>query len=212
MAIAIVLLIILAVLLWKYMFYRPANFPPGPPRIPFVGSYIFLSLINYKHLHKASIWLGKFYKSNVIGLYLGAGPTVIVLDHKSVKTVLTEPSFDGRPDTFIARLRDPERHLRGIFFTDNEFWKDQRRFFLRHLRDSGFGRRFTELEIGMSDELQGFVCMIRGGAKYDHEHRFIKDDGLICAPNIFFAFASNAFLRVVTGRSFPREDREVLLK
>lgn len=212
MAILIVLLIVFALALWKYMFYRPKNFPPGPPRIPFLGSYPLLCLINEKNLYKASMWLGKFYKSNVIGLYLGQSPVVITLDKQSVRSVLTGSDFDGRPVTFISRSRDPERKTRGIFFTDSSFWKDQRWFFLRHLRDFGFGRRFTELEIGLADELQGFVEMIREGPKYNHESRFMDDKGQICAPDIFYGFFSNAFLRIVTGKSVPREDREGLLK
>lgn len=194
------------------MFHRPPNFPPGPPRIPFVGSYLFLCLINCKHLHKAAIWLGKFYNSNIIGLYLGSTPTVIVLDQSAVKTVLTDPVFDGRPDTFVARMRDPDRQLRGIFFAANAFWKEQRRFFLRHLRDFGFGRRFNELEFVLNDELQEFIQMIREGPKFPHEMQFLSKSGLICAPNIFFAFFSNAFLRLVTGKNIPREERGSLLE
>jgi hypothetical protein len=29
----------------------------------------------------------------------------------------------------------------GVLLTDEEFWQDQRRFVLRHLREFGFGRR-----------------------------------------------------------------------
>lgn len=212
MAFTVVLVLLFGVALWKYMFYRPKNFPPGPPRIPVIGSYLFLSLINQKHLHKAAIWLGKFYDSHVIGLYLGSTPTVIALDQKSVRTVLSQPEFDGRPDSFLGRLRDPEHQLRGIFFTQNEFWKDQRRFFLRRTRDLGFGRRFTELEIALGDELQGFVEMIRGGPKFEHEQKFVTDGGLLCIPDAFFAVYANAFLRIVTGKSTPRKDRGALLK
>lgn len=197
----------------KYMFYRPPNFPPGPPRIPLVGSYLFLCLLNRNHLHKAAMWLGKFYKSNVIGLYLGSYLSVVALDQESVKTVLTDSDFDGRPDTFVIRMRDPENHIRGIFFTENAFWKEQRRFFLRHLRDFGFGRRFQELELGMLDEVQGFLNMIRTGPKYHHEHQVMKEGGLICAPDLFFTFTGNAFLRIFTGgKSIPREEQGSLLK
>lgn len=212
MIVSTVLFLLFALALFKYMFYRPKNFPPGPPRIPFLGSYPFLCLIDHKQLHRAAIWLGKFYNSNVIGLYLGSSPTVIALDQKSVKTVLTDPSFDGRSDTFMSRIRDPDELVRGIFFTEHQFWKDQRRFTLRHLRDFGLGRRFTELEISMADELQAFVEMIRGGAKCAFEKRFLRDENLMCAPDIFFAFYGNAFLRIVTGKSFSREEREGLLE
>jgi hypothetical protein len=29
----------------------------------------------------------------------------------------------------------------GVLLTDEEFWQDQRRFVLRHLKEFGFGRR-----------------------------------------------------------------------
>lgn len=194
------------------MFHRPyKNFPPGPPRVPILGSYFVLALINSNHLHKAAIWLGKYYKTNVLGMYLGSTPTIVALDQKSVKTILSQSAFDGRTDTFLSRLRDPDRQVRGIFFTENVFWKDQRWFFLRHLRDYGFGRRFAELEFTINDELQEFVEMLRCGPKYPYEQRMVKD-GCILAPNLFFAYYANTFLRIVTGKYIPREDREQLLE
>uniref|UniRef100_A0A1B0DHC9 Uncharacterized protein n=1 Tax=Phlebotomus papatasi TaxID=29031 RepID=A0A1B0DHC9_PHLPP len=80
-------------------------------------------------------------------MYLAAVPTVICHDADGVKEILNRQEFDGRADIYLARMRDPNHNLRGIFFTEGPFWKNQRRFTLRHLRDYGFGRRFTELEI-----------------------------------------------------------------
>lgn len=59
-------------------------------------------------------------------------------------------------------------HL-GIFFTDGPFWKNQRRFALRHLRDYGFGRRFEELEIELGEEIKNLIDLIRNGPKYECE-------------------------------------------
>lgn len=57
----------------------------------------------------------------------------------------------------------------GIFFTDGPFWKNQRRFTLRHLRDYGFGRRFEELEIEIGEEINNLIDLIKNGPKYDFE-------------------------------------------
>ena len=91
-------------------------------------------------------------------------------DYKSVKEMLLLPEFDGRMDFFAARLRDPDYKLKGIFFTDGMYWREQRRFTLRHLRDFGFGRRFQDFEIEVGHEMQGLVNMIKEGPKYEHEH------------------------------------------
>lgn len=68
----------------------------------------------------------------------------------------------------------------GIFFTDGPFWKEQRRFFLRYIRDFGFGRRFESLEKHINDELLSFVDVIKNGPKFIHEevyqiHDFLKE-------------------------------------
>lgn len=71
--------------------------------------------LNYKHLHKAAARLSQLYKSKLIGLYLGPLPAVIVNDYDTVKEVLTRPEFDGRPDLFMARLRDQHFQRRGLY-------------------------------------------------------------------------------------------------
>jgi hypothetical protein len=51
-------------------------------------------------------------------------------------------------ETFAPQLKVRNIGERGFFFiaagvllTDEEFWQDQRRFVLRHLKEFGFGRR-----------------------------------------------------------------------
>lgn len=101
---------------YRYLFERPSpNFPPGPPRLPLVGGYPFLLALNYRHLHQAAAKLSKLYGSKLIGLYLGPLPTVIVNDYDTVKEVLGRADFDGRPDLFMARLRDEHFQRRGLF-------------------------------------------------------------------------------------------------
>uniref|UniRef100_A0A1L8E4N0 Putative cytochrome n=1 Tax=Nyssomyia neivai TaxID=330878 RepID=A0A1L8E4N0_9DIPT len=197
--------------IYKYMFYRPKNFPPGPPRIPIFGSYLFLLLINHKELHKAVLILCKWYKSKTIGLYVGGAPTIVCNEYEGVKEILNRSEFDGRPDIYLARMRDPNHNLRGIFFVDGGFWKDQRRFALRHLRDYGFGRRFAELEIEVRDELCLFLDILKGGPKYPHEHTVMKD-GYVLVPEIFFASMSNAFLKILSGDKYPRSEQGILFE
>lgn len=105
----------------------------------------------------------------MIGFYFGEIKIVVANDYESVREILYGNTFDGRPDFLAARLREPDFKLKGIFFTDGLFWKDQRRFALRHLRDFGFGRRDYNYEEEVRDELQSLVNLIKEGPKYDHE-------------------------------------------
>lgn len=40
---------------------------------------------------------------------------------------------------------------------------------LRNMRDFGFGRRFDELELDISDEITQFFDVLKNGPVYDHE-------------------------------------------
>lgn len=99
---------------YKYAFYRPAKFPPGPPKVPWFGSYIFMLLLNRNHLHLAMNKISKFYKSKIIGMHFGDVPVVVLNDNQSVKMALNHRDFDGRPDLLMGRLRDPNLNKHGL--------------------------------------------------------------------------------------------------
>lgn len=86
---------------------------PGPPKIPFFGSYIFMLLLNRNHLHRSINRICQFYKSTVIGLYLGNDLALILNDAESVKKALNHNDFDGRPNILLGRLRHPNMELHG---------------------------------------------------------------------------------------------------
>lgn len=178
----------------------------GPPRIPIVGSYLFLVLLNYRFLHKAALWLTKRYKSAVIGLYLGDAPAIILNDFASVKAGLNLPEFDGKPNAaLLARLRHPGFHVFGLFFTQHQLWHEQRRFSLRYLRDFGFGRRFESLENEMTEELATVVDWLRYGPKFAHEGKYYRD-GNILLPLAFSPFFGNCLLQVWINEKLPRAE------
>lgn len=145
-------------------------------------------------------------------MYIAGVPTVVANDYESVRELLYRREFDGRPDLLVARIRDPHLNLRGIFFTEGEGWKYQRRFILRHLRDWGFGCRSEQLEIEIRDEICSFMELIRNGPKYPHEEKLFKPDGSVRCPDIFFATLSNAFLKILCGERLPRKDQDILFK
>lgn len=59
--------------------------------------------------------------------------------------------------------------FQGIFFTEGDAWHEQRRYALRNLRDFGFGRRFDELELEISDEITQFMDVLKNGPVYEYE-------------------------------------------
>lgn len=159
--------------------------------------------------------LAKYYKSDIIGLYIGGFPAIVVQAHEHVVSLLNNPDFDGRGDVILIRMRDPESQLRGIFFTDGPFWKEQRRFFLRHLRDYGFGRRFSNLEIETRDEICQFLDMVRGGPQHHHEQEIVRGSSgsfEISVPEAFAGVMANTFLSVICGTKLPRSEMGSLLE
>lgn len=197
---------------YKYCFYRPPNFPPGPPRIPLIGSYLFILLINYKNKHFAINKLCEYYKSSVLGFFTGNVLTVVANDPKSVREMLFKHEFDGRNDIVLGRLREPNFQVKGIFFTDGDFWLQQRRFTLRNLRDFGFGRRYQDFEVEVIDEMKSLVNLIKEGPKYEHEKKYFKDGGDVCLPKALIGALGNCFLQVCSGERLSRADQHKIFK
>ncbi|KAL5284034.1 hypothetical protein ACFFRR_006355 [Megaselia abdita] len=205
------ILVVLAVAIlilkcYKYMVARPKGFPPGPPKIPVFGTYLFLMFLNYKFLHKASITFSKWYKSKIIGFYLGDAPTVVVHDEQAIKKVLNSQIFEGRPDGFVIRMRELNFKHNGIFFNEGPQLIESRRFILRNLRDYGFGRRFDELEAVMADNVQDFVDLIKEGPKFSYEGKYVQN-GKLLSPYIFAPTVLSTFIHILTNERLTREEQ-----
>lgn len=86
----------------------------GPPRIPLLGSYGFFLLLNYNNLYKAIGWLCKFYKTDVLGFYVGEYLVVATNSLDATKEAMNNPNFDGKPSLKLAAMRDPEFKQHGM--------------------------------------------------------------------------------------------------
>uniref|UniRef100_A0A1Q3FHH1 Putative cytochrome p450 n=1 Tax=Culex tarsalis TaxID=7177 RepID=A0A1Q3FHH1_CULTA len=199
---------------YRFATDRPSpNFPPGPPRLPLLGGYPFLLALDYRHLHQAAARLSQLYRSKLVGLYLGPLPAVIVNDYDTVREVLQRSDFDGRPDLFMARLRDEHFQRRGFFFTDGDSWRDQRKFFLKTLHQFGFGRRSPEAEADIQSGLEELISLLRDGPAFEHERELVDPaTGFALCPTVFFALYSNVVLRMLIGARLGREDQGVLFE
>jgi len=120
---------------------RPAGFPPGPPRLPLLGS-----LLHVPHvpglLTNAAQWFIQRY-GKLVGLYLGPYPAVVLYDYEDARDLFNQDVVSGRPDSFVYRFRMLGGKL-GLIFNDGEEWKNQRRFILKTLKDFGFGKKGLE--------------------------------------------------------------------
>lgn len=65
-------------------------------------------------MHKAIDRLCKYYKTDVLGMYVGDFPTIVANTAATVKECLSNPDLDGKPQFLLAKMRDPEFVVRGI--------------------------------------------------------------------------------------------------
>ena len=89
----------------------------------------------------------------ISGFYLGNIPVVLLSDFHQIKEAFkndalsARPSFpfmeDSRPGSDLMNW-DVNGGMPGIIFTHGKYWKELRRFMLRHLRDFGFGKTSME--------------------------------------------------------------------
>ena len=73
-------------ILWYKSTRKPERFPPGPPKLPLVGSLPYLNKSG--SFARISIDLAKEF-GPVCGLYLGRKPTVVVSDYNILKGTRT---------------------------------------------------------------------------------------------------------------------------
>ncbi|KAI7815163.1 cytochrome p450 [Rhyzopertha dominica] len=155
---------------------------------------------DYYLSHEAFIKLGKQYNTNILGLYLGDIPTVVTLDHSLTKELLTRDEFIGRNDTIITRTRALGQKL-GIFFVDGPYWKEQRRFMLRNMRDFGFGRRSTVMEDTVTDEVKYLIDLFTRNPN-ESEKDICRKRGQLLFPDTLYGTFMNALLLSVASTNF----------
>lgn len=127
------------------------RYPAGPFPWPLVGNLLHFDVSRIE-------WLTVEWKQNFGPIYtiwipypvvIFAGPEVRSIFAKSLLEEIKEhfvkngEAFAGRPSTFAMELTSFGQH--GLVFNDNNFYKEQRRFALRALRDLGVGREEMEV-------------------------------------------------------------------
>ncbi|XP_003411201.2 cytochrome P450 2J2-like [Loxodonta africana] len=170
---------------------RPKNYPPGPWSLPFLGNFFVLGFEKPPH-----VVLQKLVKKygNLLSLEFGTLHTVTVSGLPLIKEVLAnqDQNFLGRPKSAI-RERVFKKH--GLFMSNGQEWKEQRRFALRTLRDLGLGK--TRLEERIQEEAHHLIEAIEEekGQPFDPHFKINKA-------------ASNIICSITFGERFEYQDGE----
>ncbi|KAF4513967.1 UNVERIFIED_CONTAM: hypothetical protein B566_EDAN018287, partial [Ephemera danica] len=141
---------------------KPNNYPPGPGWWPILGSALAVESMRRKAgtLAMATSRMAQQYNAGkMVGLRVGIDRQVVVTCAEGIKEIAATPELEGRPMGPFFRFRTWGLR-RGILLVDEEFWREQRRFMMRHLRDFGWGKT-NMMETIIQREVQSLVMYFR---------------------------------------------------
>lgn len=177
-----------------YIFWkkRERRIPPGPTRLPLLGSIPFLTI--KKGL---SDWvLDEAVTKHKIAT-VGLGPRIIYVinDYVVAKELLNKEELTGRHlGEFAIAHRGFNGKRYGIFMNEGKQWLNQKRFGLKTLKDLGFGRQSLEqlMNIEFEEMLNKFLST--------------KEDFLLGID--FNVPIINILWQLVAGKRFDEDDPE----
>ena len=157
---------LLFVYFWRHHVVKPHRFPPGPARIPLLGSVYFLPPDVRKGKKKFTIYLQETF-GPIAGIYLGNKPSVVVSDFALIKDLYKRYETSGRPISkpfHEIRFGGEDGSQRGILQSTGQEWQEQRRFTIKQLRDMGFGK--SSMEDMVVNEVEKFVDFLEKVLKF----------------------------------------------
>lgn len=125
---------------------RPGGFPPGPPKLPFIGTLLH---VDVRNLTKSFARLKKRY-GDIFSVYVGNKPIVVLNNYKLIKEAFEKQEFSGRPGNFSGTFF--QKGKTGITTTEGKHWKVQREFLAGYLENMT-GSNHRGLEDIIMDEV-----------------------------------------------------------
>ncbi|KAM9323951.1 uncharacterized protein PAF06_020198 [Gastrophryne carolinensis] len=191
MAWPLFLLAAVLLILYKKIFVRRGNLPPGPTPLPVLGNLLHLKS---RETHRPLLELSKKY-GPVYTLYIGSQPAVVLCGYKAVKEALVDhgDKFSGRAEVPVVELTSRGY---GIAFSNGQRWKELRRFSLTTLRNFGMGKRSIEERI--QEEVLHLLEI------------FQETQGSFFSPAFFIRRSvSNVICSVIFGNRFEYTDSKL---
>ncbi|XP_068175784.1 cytochrome P450 2J6-like [Antennarius striatus] len=187
----LLLFVVVFILVADYMKNRqPANFPPGPWALPIVGNMFSVDL---KRTHESLTRLSHIY-GDVYSLRMGQEWMVVLNRLEVMKEALINQG-DSTADRPSRPMRNDLVHGRGLFVSNGDTWKQQRRFALSTLKYFGFGKKSLEPVI-----LEEFLHCVKDITNFK---------GKPFAPHLIVnKVVSNIICTLVFGHRFEYKDEK----
>ncbi|XP_062551020.1 probable cytochrome P450 303a1 isoform X1 [Armigeres subalbatus] len=182
---------------------KPPNFPPGPKWYPIIGSALEIARTRQKTgmLCKAIKLIASNYDhKGVIGFKVGKDKTVMAISGDSLREMMNNEDLDGRPTGIFYETRTWGLR-RGVLLTDEEFWQEQRRFIVRHLKEFGFARKGMAEIIGNEAEFvkNDFNAMVKAG----------NGSALVRMQSVFSVYILNTLWLMMAGIRYTKENKDL---
>ncbi|XP_033102783.1 cytochrome P450 2J5-like [Anneissia japonica] len=181
------------------------NLPPGPPRLPLLGSLPWINRSN----PSASFtqWANQY--GSVVAFYMGSEINVIINDAKLARELLIKHADVFQERANLAGARHTFGVKGGVFNENGHDWKTHRRWLVTGLRHFGMGKRSLEEQIRVEasklcteiekehsnfyplkyimNAVSNIICSVSFGKRYEYDDPQFQD--LLKNVNAFFNYS-----------------------
>jgi cytochrome P450 family 33 len=132
------LLLAIGVFLFYHLYYKRRGLPPGPTPLPLFGNLLEV-LFDPPGERVYMKWRDQF--GPVYTYWMGELPIVAVTDYETIVETFQKDAetYAGRY-AFVDFMKLTRGGTHGVIFTEDNIWREQRRFALKVFRDFGMGK------------------------------------------------------------------------